>query len=155
MLEAATSTNISTELRSHQCFDRIKRRCDDLRSEHNISHVSCCIDQIVLQVHANYRSNRSAIINEMLVLATMSFRCLRCRILQAFRTHLDRVKLKEPKSEAFRVMIDVLNNKLRSKLLAMSDVFQMRIQKTIVLEVASLNRMCERTEAVANHAFSY
>ncbi|RDL35845.1 uncharacterized protein BP5553_06457 [Venustampulla echinocandica] len=43
---------------------------------------------------------------------------------------------KGPKSEAFRVMVGVIKNKLRSNVPAMSDSLQMRIKEAIALEVA-------------------
>jgi hypothetical protein len=43
---------------------------------------------------------------------------------------------KGAKSEAFRVMIGVLKNKLRSNIPAMSSAFQMRIREAVALEVA-------------------
>lgn len=49
---------------------------------------------------------------------------------------------KGPKSEAFRVMVGVLKNKLRSNVPAMSNAFQMRIREAVALEVTPLNGMC-------------
>ena len=49
---------------------------------------------------------------------------------------------KGPKSEAFRVMVGVLKNKLRSNVPAMSSAFQTRIREAIALEVAPLKGMC-------------
>ena len=48
---------------------------------------------------------------------------------------------KGPKSEAFRVMIGVLKNKLRSNVPTMSNAFQKRIRAAVALEVAPLNGM--------------
>jgi hypothetical protein len=49
---------------------------------------------------------------------------------------------KGPKSEAFRVMVGVLKNKLRSNVPAMSSAFQLRIREAVALEVAPPNGMC-------------
>lgn len=49
---------------------------------------------------------------------------------------------KGPKSEAFRVVVGVLKNKLRSNVPGMSKAFQMRIREAVALEVAPLNGMC-------------
>ncbi|MCJ1400968.1 hypothetical protein MMC11_004179 [Xylographa trunciseda] len=51
---------------------------------------------------------------------------------------------KGPKSEAFRVMIGVLKNKLRSNVPSMSSAFQIRIEEAVALEVANLNDKCEK-----------
>ena len=48
---------------------------------------------------------------------------------------------KGPKSEAFRVMVGVLKNRLRSNVPAMSNTFQMRIREAVALEVAPLDGM--------------
>lgn len=42
---------------------------------------------------------------------------------------------KGPKSEAFRVMVGVLKNQLRSNMPAMSDAFRVRIRDAVALEV--------------------
>lgn len=49
---------------------------------------------------------------------------------------------KGPKSEAFRVMVGVLKNKLRSNIPTMNNAFQMRISEAVALEVEPLNGMC-------------
>lgn len=49
---------------------------------------------------------------------------------------------KGPKSEAFRVMIGGLKNKLRSNVPAMGSAFQNRIAQAIAMEVAPLDGMC-------------
>lgn len=53
---------------------------------------------------------------------------------------------KGPKSEAFRVMVGVLKNKLRSELPAMCDTFRVRIREAIALEVFPSKGMCERRD---------
>lgn len=58
---------------------------------------------------------------------------------------------KGPKSEAFRVMLGVLKNKLRSNLPSMSNAFRMRISEAIALEVAPLNGMYEWRGYLAYH----
>ena len=54
------------------------------------------------------------------------------------------------KSEAFRVTVGVLKNKLRSNVPAMSNAFQMRIREAIASEVAPVDGMCMRKD-LANH----
>lgn len=50
---------------------------------------------------------------------------------------------KGPKSEAFRVMVGVLKNNLRSNLPTMSNAFRNRIREAIALEATPLNSMYE------------
>ena len=57
---------------------------------------------------------------------------------------------KGPKSEAFRVTVGVLKNKLRLNVPAMSNAFQMRIREAVALEVAPVDGMCMRRDLV-NH----
>lgn len=62
---------------------------------------------------------------------------------------------KGPKSEAFRVMVGVLKNKLRSNVPAMSDAFQMRIREAVALEMAPLSGMCIWRKDLAYHSPSH
>lgn len=48
---------------------------------------------------------------------------------------------KGPKSEAFRVTVGVLKNKLRSNVPAMSNALKMRIKEAVALEMAPLDGM--------------
>ena len=56
-----------------------------------------------------------------------------------------------PKSEAFRVMVGVLRNRLRSKIPAMSNAFQMRIMEAVALEMMPLNRRCSWRKSLTFH----
>ncbi len=62
---------------------------------------------------------------------------------------------KGPKSEAFRVMIGVLKNKLQLNVPTMSNAFQMRIKEAVALEVVPLNSMCVRRRDLAYHSLSH
>ena len=62
---------------------------------------------------------------------------------------------KGPKSEAFRVMIGVLKNRLRSNVPAMSNAFQMRIKEAVALEVEPHPGMCAWKTNFAYHSPSY
>ncbi|KAL9638274.1 MAG: hypothetical protein Q9164_001656 [Protoblastenia rupestris] len=48
---------------------------------------------------------------------------------------------KGPQSEAFRVVVGVTKNKLRSNIRAMSNALQKRIREAVALEVVPLNGM--------------
>lgn len=63
---------------------------------------------------------------------------------------------KGPKSEAFRVMIGVLKNKLRSNIPAMGSAFRARVAQAIAMEVAPLDGMHNRAEiALAYHSYRH
>lgn len=59
---------------------------------------------------------------------------------------------KGPKSEAFRVMIGVLKNKLRSNVPAMSNMFQKRIIEAVASEVIPSNGMCAWRRSLAERS---
>ncbi|KAL9609612.1 MAG: hypothetical protein Q9167_005636 [Letrouitia subvulpina] len=56
---------------------------------------------------------------------------------------------KGPKSEAFRVMVGVLKNRLRSSIPAMSDAFHARVREAVALEMASSNEYHPKLRAEA------
>ena len=60
-----------------------------------------------------------------------------------------------PKSEAFRVTVGVLKNKLRSNIPAMSNAFQMRIMEAVALEMTPLDRTWSWRENLAFHSPSH